>query len=107
MTTAQHIVQGVIISYAFKSAEYFTPILISAIILSAAPDLVRFFRKDWSLYVLAHYTWYCYLIPFWNLHITEDYFVHNQEPPYGWKDWAYALEVWLWVVEIPFFITII
>lgn len=55
-------------------------IVLLAMILSGLPDIGRLFQSDpneWNLfYTWAHDTWYCYLIPFWNLHIAEDYFLH-------------------------------
>lgn len=95
MTTPNHIAQSIAIQLAIYPKWY---LVIIAMVLSAIPDIGRLFQKDKSdwdkFYVPAHkLTWYNLLIPYWNLHIVEDYFTHRHEAPYGWKDWAIYLEV--------------
>lgn len=63
------------------------------------PDLVRFFRKDWSLYVIAHKSWWAYFIPFWNVHVIMDLFCHGKDGKWYW--WVVYVEigVWIWLVS--------
>ena len=63
------------------------------------PDVGRLFQKDkndWNkFYVPAHNmkNKWLWIIPFWDLHILEDYFIHNQKFPYGWKRWGIYVEI--------------
>jgi len=79
-------------------------VLILSLLATAAPDIGRLFQNDpgdWTkFYQWAHDTWYCYLIPFWNLHIAEDYLVH--QPGGGWYWWTKYLELGLWGIEVIF-----
>lgn len=71
-----------------------------AAILGGLPDLVRFLQKDssdWTKnYAYIHdyhsHKWLL-LIPYLNIHILEDYQIHNRENPYGWHWWAYIVEI--------------
>lgn len=100
MTIPQHVVQSGLICYLFPQLRRWY-IIGAAIVLAILPDVGRLFQRDpddWAkFYQWAHSTWYCYLIPFWNLHIAEDYFIH--QPHGGWYWWAYYVEVLLWVME--------
>lgn len=103
MTIPQHIAQGIIISFSIWDNIYF---VITASILSAIPDIGRLFQRDvsdWNkFYWWAHNTRYLYLIPFWNIHIIQDYFIHEKKG--GWKWWGKYVEVFLWLIEIPIFL---
>lgn len=100
MTLPQHAVQsGLICILIPKLRNWY--IIAAAIVLTIIPDVGRLFQHnpdDWTkFYQWAHSTWYCFLIPFWNLHIVEDYLIH--QPHGGWYWWAYYLEVLLWILE--------
>lgn len=92
MTTHQHGLHAVIITYQFTDNWIF---LLSALILGIFPDIPRLFQKDtsdWTLYQELHtlkspYIW----IPFWNLHIYLDSFMHEKEG--GWKPWVIYVEI--------------
>lgn len=103
MTLPQHVVQSGLICLLIPKLRK-RHIIFLAIILTIIPDVGRLFqqnRNDWTkFYQWAHSTWYCFLIPFWNLHIIEDYFIHK--PGGGWYWWAYYIEILLWVVESVF-----
>jgi hypothetical protein len=84
MTTPNHIAQGIVITYCIL--EYYKIDkkiywIISAIILSALPDVARFFQSnpdDWNLaYAWLHNLSNVYWIPFVNLHALADYFIHD------------------------------
>lgn len=104
MTTPQHIVQSVGIAYIIWDNFYFVCL---AGILGGMPDIGRLFQKDsndWNkFYTWAHKKWYCFLIPFWNVHIAEDYFMHDADGK--WKWWVVYLEAILWTFEIIFYYT--
>ncbi len=77
-----------------------------AVLLGMMPDAVRFLqrdRSDWSrFYRWAHRTWWCYLIPFWNVHILMDVFIHKAEG--GWiKSWVYW-ELLCWALVCGFLV---
>jgi len=80
--------------------------LILAVVLGIMPDIGRLFQKDrndWTkFYKWAHTTSYCFYIPFWNLHIYLDKFVHK--PNGGWTDNAIWYELIGWVIFIFLFI---
>jgi len=105
MTTPNHIAQGFLLTRWAKKKW----LIISAMVLSAAPDLGRLFQSDpsnWNLfYHWAHNTWYLYLVPFWNLHIAEDYFIHKHSG--GWQPWAIYLEVTSWIIMAVIYFRII
>lgn len=73
MTTPQHGVQGVAVSYLIFNDPWF---IFIAFILSIIPDIGRFFQKDSDnrngFYTWAYTSWYCYLILFWNIYILQD-----------------------------------
>jgi hypothetical protein len=96
MTTLNHIAQSYLLTRWTKKKW----LIITAIVLSAAPDLGRLFQSDpsnWNLfYRWAHNAWYLYLIPFWNLHIAEDYFIHKHSG--GWQPWAIYVEIISWII---------
>jgi len=100
MTLPQHAVQTGLICAAFPQLRKWY-IILAAEILTVAPDIGRLFQQnpdDWTkFYQWAHSSWYCFFIPFWNLHILEDHFIH--QPGGGWYWWAYYLEVLLWISE--------
>ncbi len=100
MTLPQHVVQSGLICVLIPRLRR-RHIIILAIILTIIPDVGRLFQQnpdDWTqFYEWAHSSWYCFLIPFWNLHIAEDYLVH--QPGGGWYWWVYYLELLLWLVE--------
>ena len=100
MTTPQHVVQSGFICLLFPKLRKWYVVSI-AVILTVIPDVGRLFQQnpnDWTqFYEWAHSAWYCFLIPFWNMHIIEDYFIH--QPGGGWYWWAYYVEVMLWIVE--------
>lgn len=100
MTLPQHVVQSGLICVLIPRLRR-RHFIILAIVLTIIPDVGRLFQQnpdDWTqFYEWAHTTWYCFLFPFWNLHIAEDYLVH--QPGGGWYWWAYYLEVSLWIVE--------
>lgn len=68
-------------------------ILAVAALLGGLPDLVHLLDKkdDWTIYNKFHrHTWWKWLIPFYNLHLLEDWLMHKPEG--GWKSWAYWVE---------------
>ncbi len=77
-------------------------LIITAVVLSAVPDIGRLFQSDphnWNhFYHWAHNAWYLYLVPFWNLHIAEDWLMHKTTG--GWKPWAIWLEIISWGVML-------
>jgi len=92
--------QTALICYALpKFRKWY--VISAASILAIIPDAGRLFQSnpnDWTkFYRWAHTSWYCFLIPFWNLHIAEDYFIH--QPAGGWYWWAYYAEILLWMLE--------
>ncbi|NCS82140.1 MAG: hypothetical protein COZ80_08905 [Ignavibacteria bacterium CG_4_8_14_3_um_filter_37_9] len=100
MTLPQHLVQsGLICMLIPKLRSRY--IIIASIIFTMIPDSGRLFQQnpdDWTkFYQWAHASWYCFLIPFWNLHILEDYFIH--QPGGGWYWWASSAEGLLWLLE--------
>ena len=105
MTVMQHSAQSGLIAYWLtqKVNNKFIKWLIIAlaVILGAMPDIGRLFQSDpsdWNLfYRWSHETWYCYYIPFWNLHIWEDTFLHL---PQGGIVWYYPyVEIAFWIGE--------
>jgi len=85
------------------------PFLIAcAGIASFIPDVSPWYQRlilgkkkediDWDgFYTDAHkLTWYNLLIPFWNLHILEDWLMHKTNG--GWKWWGIYLEILLWCI---------
>ncbi len=97
MTTPSHSIQSGLIQYFIYPKWY---LILIAVVLGAIPDLGRLFQKDTSdwneFYVPAHdfiHHWWLLLIPFWNLHIVEDYFMHNQKYPYGWYKGMVYVEI--------------
>ena len=56
---------------------------------------------DWNyFYEWSHkLTWLNILIPYWNIHITEDLFMHEKETG-KWKPWVLPLELICWTAEI-------
>ena len=86
MTTISHSIQSGVISYWIGTKFPFFKkwyIILLSILLGAMPDLVRFLQKNWNdwndYYKWSHHTWYCYFIPYWNIHIFEDLFLHAKE----------------------------
>jgi len=100
MTLPQHVVQSGLICLLIPKLRKWYVITV-AVFLTVLPDVGRLLQSDpsdWTkFYQWAHATWYCYFIPFWNLHIAEDYFIH--QPGGGWYWWAYYIEILLWVLE--------
>ena len=99
MTTPNHGFQSAIIAHFIYPNIWF---MILACIMGMMPDLGRLFQRNpnnWNeFYVPAHEPkWYNLLIPFWNLHIVEDYFIHNQQPPFGWKKGMIFVEIVSWI----------
>jgi len=108
MTLPQHVVQsGLICLLIPKLRKWY--VITFALFLTVLPDVGRLLQSDpsdWTkFYQWAHSTWYCFLIPFWNLHIAEDFFIH--QPGGGWCWWAYYLEILLWILESGFIYFII
>jgi len=92
-------IQGGIIAHLIWHNPFF---ILLATALSAVPDLGRLLQenpKDWNkFYYEAHrLTLRNLLIPFWNIHIIEDHFMHRKEG--GWKWWGYLLEI---ILDISF-----
>jgi len=81
-------------------------LILIAIIFGILPDVGRLLQKDpsdWNkFYKWAHTTWYCYLIPFWNLHILLDKPMHAPEG--GWTKTAWRYEVTGWIICILFLV---
>ena len=112
-TTASHIAQSATISYwlGYRWSIFQKWYMIAiAMVLGAMPDLVRFLQKDTSdwndYYKWAHHTWYCYFIPYWNIHIFEDLLVHKQTG--GMNALYIPLEILTWVLialSLYYFIT--
>ncbi len=108
MSTPQHAVQSGLIafllSWLFGFNQFFTGLHVAfAMQLGAFPDLGRLLQKkldDWNyFYEWSHkLTWLNILIPYWNIHITEDLFMHEKETG-KWKPWVLPLELICWTVE--------
>lgn len=100
-STPQHGVQGLLLTRLFTSNIL---ILGVACVISMTPDLGRLFQKDpkdWTkFYKWAHHTWYCYWIPLWNLHIGQDFFMHDSNG--AWKWWVIYFECASWFLEIMY-----
>lgn len=98
MTTFNHATQSALIQYIVYPKWYF---IIIAVLLGTFADLIRLFQKDkndWTDYELAHeLTWYNLLLPYHNLHIVEDYFIHDYEIG-GWKRYGIYVEIITWIV---------
>lgn len=107
MTTPQHAVQSALIQYMIYPKWY---MIFIAVILSIIPDVGRLFQKDpsdWTqFYEKSHsLTWYNLLIPYWNLHIMEDYYTHDHVKG-GWLPWVIWVEIGLWVIEFMMIYTL-
>ena len=102
MSTPQHGVQAGIIQYLIYPSAW---MIVCAIILGMIPDLQRLFQKnkdDWSEYNKLHkVTITSSLIPYWDLHIWEDYFMHDKFTG-KWKPWVIYTESFCWCIEILF-----
>lgn len=106
MTLFNHGVQSAIIAYKLWPSLWFAA---AAFLLGVLPDIGRFIfdsqkQKDtepWGgFYTYAHtLDTPQLLIPFWNLHILEDYYTHDHING-GWLWWAIYLEIFLWLVMI-------
>ena len=76
-----------------------------AVLLGVFPDAQRLFQEhldDWNTYNLFHKLDENLFIPYWNLHILEDFFTHDE---YGkWKSWVLPVEI---VSDMVFLIVII
>ncbi len=91
MTCPNHMVQSCLICSAFTN-DY--RLLAVATLLGGLPDLVHLLDKknEWIIYNKFHeHNWWKWFIPFYNLHLLEDWLMHKKEG--GWKWWAYPLEV--------------
>lgn len=91
MTCPNHVIQSYLLTSLITS-DY--RLLAVATLLGGLPDLVHLLDKkgDWTIYNKFHaHKWWKWLIPFYNLHLLEDWFTH--EPEGGWKSWAYYVEV--------------
>lgn len=91
------------ISYVVCSRFTDNPIiLVTAVILGILPDIGRLLQKDrsnWQTwYIPAHdvHNRLLWFIPFWNLHIWMDNFVHK--PKGGWNKWGIYAEIVLWIL---------
>lgn len=90
MTCPNHMVQSYLICSTFTN-DY--RLLAGAMLLGGLPDLVHLLDKkgDWTIYNKFHARkWWKWLIPFYNLHLLEDWATHKPEG--GWKGWAYWAE---------------
>lgn len=100
MTTPSHGIQSAVIQWFVYPKWYF---ILMAVVLGTFADLIRLFQKDkndWTNYKLAHeLSWYNLLLPYHNLHIVEDYFIHNHEIG-GWNWYGIYVEILIDVILI-------
>lgn len=110
MSLPNHGAQALIIQYGI--CNYFGAnihvtlwTVLIAVILGIYPDAKRLFQKntnDWSGYNELHkLTLANLLIPYFDLHIIEDYFIHDKDGK--WKSWVMPVEI----ISDVFFLIII
>ncbi|MCK9209249.1 MAG: hypothetical protein M0P61_00295 [Ignavibacteriaceae bacterium] len=99
MTTPQHGIQAALIQYVIYPKWY---LIIAAALLGMRPDLTRLFQKnrsDWAGYNKLHALTFLNLsIPYSNIHILLDSFMHDKKTG-EWKAWVKYAEGVFWVVE--------
>jgi len=97
MTTPAHGVMSGLIASLISSNPYF---IIVSMLIGIAPDLQRIFQKDtsdWSTYEKLHTLRYWWWLPFWNLHIFLDKFMHDKSTG-KWFSWVYYVEILFWIL---------
>lgn len=105
MTTPNHIAQSVIISLLF------THVWIIIVIAGFLGGLWDYFhvldRKDsWLIYEYYHrHKLWKWFVPFANLHLLEDWFVHDKNG--GTNTYYIPAEISLWIIMIIIFIFVI
>jgi hypothetical protein len=109
MTTPQHAMQSIMISYSISMLLGFSPFWMGvhitlAVILGTISDIGRLFQIniwDWDdVYLKLHrINIFVLLIPYYNLHVFQDYFMHDQING-GWKTWVSKAEILAWLIEI-------
>lgn len=99
MTTPNHMAQSGLLQYVICPQWY---LIVIAVVLALLPDVSIWYQRlilrrnteeiNWNgWYKMAHESWWALLIPYFNVHVGEDFFVHKKEG--GWKWWAYPLEI--------------
>ena len=100
MTTLNHAAQSAIIQYLIYPKWYF---IVLAVLLGTFGDLIRLFQKDkndWTDYEIAHeFIWYNLIVPYHNLHILEDWLIHDHERG-GWKLIGIYIEMLFWFLIV-------
>lgn len=91
MTVINHMVQSYLLT-SLVTSDY--KVLAAATFIGGLADLSHLLDKkgDWTIYNKFHaHKWWKWLIPFYNLHLLEDWLMHKPEG--GWKSWAYPVEI--------------
>ncbi len=99
MTTPAHGAMAGIIAYSIYSNPLFVTV---AVILAILPDVQRVFQKDkddWGMYNKLHSIKLWWYVPFWNIHIILDYFMHDKITG-KWYSWVYPFEILFWILFI-------
>jgi hypothetical protein len=95
--------QSAIIQYNILPKWY---LIIIAMFLGGILDLSHTLDKkdEWVTYNKFHqYKWWKWFIPYVNLHLAEDYFVHKRIGG-GMNKWYKPLEIVLWIIMLFIFV---
>lgn len=85
--------------------------IVTVSMLGIFPDLLGYAEKViyqdftlWNWYLFIHQeAWYTWIIPPIGVHVFLDWLTHNPNPPYGWYENAWIVEVVLWIALVAYF----